>query len=240
MVRGGQDVLDVLLRGRCPAAGQRGARPRRPRRCPRARVRARRGGPGGGDPGRGREGRRPSPRRGGGRPDEAGAAGPARVRLGGPLQADPAARRSSPGPADPACPERLRVMGSGAARSVDDHISPLACRPMEADRTPVAMTIATSDSGGGAGIQADLKAFARCGVHGTSAIVALTAQNTREVVSVAHTAARSSSVDQVRAVADGHRRGRGQGRDARSTSRRSRRWRRAARASAACPWWWTR
>ena len=46
------------------------------------------------------------------------------------------------------------------------------------------MTIATSDSGGGAGIQADLKAFARCGVHGTSAIVALTAQNTHEVVSV--------------------------------------------------------
>jgi hydroxymethylpyrimidine/phosphomethylpyrimidine kinase len=61
------------------------------------------------------------------------------------------------------------------------------------------MTIATSDSGGGAGIQADLKAFARCGVHGTSAIVALTAQNTHEVVSV-ETLPREFILDQVRAV----------------------------------------
>jgi len=61
------------------------------------------------------------------------------------------------------------------------------------------MTIATSDSGGGAGIQADLKAFARCGVHGTSAIVALTAQNTHEVVSV-ETLPRQFILDQVRAV----------------------------------------
>jgi hydroxymethylpyrimidine/phosphomethylpyrimidine kinase len=62
------------------------------------------------------------------------------------------------------------------------------------------MTIATSDSGGGAGIQADLKAFARCGVHGTSAIVALTAQNTYEVVAV-ETLPRQFILDQVRAVA---------------------------------------
>jgi hydroxymethylpyrimidine/phosphomethylpyrimidine kinase len=61
------------------------------------------------------------------------------------------------------------------------------------------MTIATSDSGGGAGIQADLKAFARCGVYGTSAIVALTAQNTNEVVSV-ETLPRQFILDQVRAV----------------------------------------
>jgi hydroxymethylpyrimidine/phosphomethylpyrimidine kinase len=61
------------------------------------------------------------------------------------------------------------------------------------------MTIASSDSGGGAGIQADLKAFAACGVHGTSAIVALTAQNTHEVVSV-ETLPRQFILDQVRAV----------------------------------------
>jgi hydroxymethylpyrimidine/phosphomethylpyrimidine kinase len=61
------------------------------------------------------------------------------------------------------------------------------------------MTIASSDSGGGAGIQADLKAFARCGVHGTSAIVALTAQNTHEVISV-ETLPRQFILDQVRAV----------------------------------------
>ena len=49
---------------------------------------------------------------------------------------------------------------------------------------PRVLTVASSDSGGGAGIQADLKAFARCGAHGMSAIVALTAQNTLGVTAV--------------------------------------------------------
>jgi hydroxymethylpyrimidine/phosphomethylpyrimidine kinase len=49
---------------------------------------------------------------------------------------------------------------------------------------PRCLTIATSDSGGGAGIQADLKAFARLGCHGSSALVALTAQNTVAVTAV--------------------------------------------------------
>src|SRR5437870_3662997 len=67
------------------------------------------------------------------------------------------------------------------------------------DRTPSVLTIAGSDSGGGAGIQADLKALARCGVHGTSAITAVTAQNTLGVSAI-HEVPGEIILAQVRAV----------------------------------------
>ena len=66
---------------------------------------------------------------------------------------------------------------------------------------PACLSIAGSDSGGGAGIQADLKAFARCGVHGMTAITALTAQNTTGVEMVVQVPA-EMILAQVEAVAD--------------------------------------
>jgi hydroxymethylpyrimidine/phosphomethylpyrimidine kinase len=64
---------------------------------------------------------------------------------------------------------------------------------------PVALTIAGSDSGGGAGIQADLKAFSALGCYGTSVITALTAQNTLGVTGI-HSIPPDFVKEQLRAV----------------------------------------
>ena len=80
---------------------------------------------------------------------------------------------------------------------------PASAEPIATDResarTRRALTIAGSDSGGGAGVQADLKAFARCGVHGMSAITAITAQSTVGVSAIQPLAG-DLVIAQVRAV----------------------------------------
>jgi hydroxymethylpyrimidine/phosphomethylpyrimidine kinase len=73
--------------------------------------------------------------------------------------------------------------------------------PMSERPVPAVLSIAGSDSGGGAGIQADLKAFARSGVHGMTAITALTAQNTVGVTGI-HPVPGDFIVAQVGAVAE--------------------------------------
>jgi hydroxymethylpyrimidine/phosphomethylpyrimidine kinase len=83
-------------------------------------------------------------------------------------------------------PERNRVCGD-SVRNVTG--------------VPRVLSIAGSDSGGGAGIQADLKAFAACGVHGMTAITAITAQNTVGVSAV-HQIPPETIVEQVRQVAE--------------------------------------
>src|SRR5207248_583668 len=85
------------------------------------------------------------------------------------------------------CTSGVRVPLAGVPRG-EAEITPVEPDPGHAGEgsalVPRCITIAGSDSGGGAGIQADLKAFAAAGAHGMSALVALTAQNTREVVAV--------------------------------------------------------
>ncbi|NNK49590.1 MAG: hypothetical protein HKP01_12025, partial [Gemmatimonadetes bacterium] len=91
--------------------------------------------------------------------------------------------------------EPAAVAGKAANGKAQDTVS-----PSETARPPVALTIAGSDSGGGAGIQADLKTFEAFGVFGTAAVTAVTAQNTVGVFGI-HTIPPELVIEQIRVVA---------------------------------------
>ena len=96
-----------------------------------------------------------------------------------------------------------------------------------AEMTAIAVTIAGSDSGGGAGIQADLKTFSALGVYGASVVTALTAQNTKGVTGIHDVPAGfiTAQIDAVFSDLEGRC---GEDRHAVATPRPSPRWRRAS------------
>ena len=98
-------------------------------------------------------------------------------------------------------PDATEVLGNSCRKPRSDLVGLRSLLVTPRDRIPRVLSIAGSDSGGGAGIQADLKAFGACGVHGMTAITAITAQNTVGVTAV-HAIPPEIIIAQVKAVAE--------------------------------------